>query len=130
MREFRLPAGAKILDVGCGVGRHSIELARRGYRVTGVDIEKGLFDPNPMTFFEEIEAPDGTKFPIREHVGMAPPGGGERERWTSTTSRSWFSQRSPLRPEVSFKLFQTRTCAGLTITTPSAYPKPVKTCRP
>jgi len=28
---------AKILDMGCGPGRHSLELARRGYRVTGID---------------------------------------------------------------------------------------------
>jgi SAM-dependent methyltransferase len=33
----KFPSGASILDLGCGVGRHSIELARRGYRVTGVD---------------------------------------------------------------------------------------------
>jgi SAM-dependent methyltransferase len=28
---------AKILDLGCGPGRHSLELARRGFEVTGVD---------------------------------------------------------------------------------------------
>jgi SAM-dependent methyltransferase len=39
---FGLPAGARILDVGCGPGRHSLELARRGYRPTGVDISEGF----------------------------------------------------------------------------------------
>jgi SAM-dependent methyltransferase len=29
--------GAHILDLCCGVGRHSLALARRGFRVTGVD---------------------------------------------------------------------------------------------
>ncbi len=29
--------GASVLDLCCGVGRHSLEFARRGFRVTGVD---------------------------------------------------------------------------------------------
>ncbi|MHC4619220.1 MAG: class I SAM-dependent methyltransferase [Planctomycetota bacterium] len=32
-----LQPGLSICDLGCGVGRHSLELARRGFRVTGVD---------------------------------------------------------------------------------------------
>ncbi len=28
---------ATVLDVGCGAGRHAIEFARRGHRVTGID---------------------------------------------------------------------------------------------
>jgi SAM-dependent methyltransferase len=32
-----LAPGAAVLDLGCGVGRHSLELARRGFRVTAVD---------------------------------------------------------------------------------------------
>lgn len=37
-----LPAGARILDVGCGTGRHAVELASRGYRVVGLDISSGM----------------------------------------------------------------------------------------
>jgi SAM-dependent methyltransferase len=32
-----LSPGARVLDLCCGVGRHSLELARRGFQVTGVD---------------------------------------------------------------------------------------------
>src|SRR5579885_2460171 len=39
---FALAKGARILDVGCGTGRHSIELAKRGYEVTGIDLSNGM----------------------------------------------------------------------------------------
>jgi len=29
-----------ILDIGCGTGRHAIELARRGYTITGIDLSE------------------------------------------------------------------------------------------
>ena len=32
-----LEPGAAVLDLPCGVGRHSLEFARRGFDVTGVD---------------------------------------------------------------------------------------------
>jgi SAM-dependent methyltransferase len=35
-----LPAGAKILDLCCGHGRHAIPLAQRGYGVTGLDLSE------------------------------------------------------------------------------------------
>ncbi len=34
---LQLPEGANVLDIPCGIGRHSVELARRGFRVMGVD---------------------------------------------------------------------------------------------
>jgi SAM-dependent methyltransferase len=37
MRLLKLEPGAAVLDLCCGPGRHSVELARRGFRVTGVD---------------------------------------------------------------------------------------------
>ncbi len=32
----------KVLDIACGAGRHSLELARRGIEVTGFDLSKFL----------------------------------------------------------------------------------------
>ena len=37
-KTFDVRPGSRLLDVPCGNGRHSIELARRGYHVTGVDL--------------------------------------------------------------------------------------------
>ena len=38
LEELNLPTGSRILDMGCGIGRHSLELARKGYSLCGVDI--------------------------------------------------------------------------------------------
>ncbi len=32
----------RILDIGCGTGRHALELARRGYAVVGIDLSASL----------------------------------------------------------------------------------------
>jgi len=37
---LKLKKGDKVLDLCCGHGRHSIELAKRGYNVTGQDINR------------------------------------------------------------------------------------------
>jgi 2-polyprenyl-3-methyl-5-hydroxy-6-metoxy-1,4-benzoquinol methylase len=37
-REISRDRKKKMLDVGCGTGRHAIELAKRGYKVTGIDL--------------------------------------------------------------------------------------------
>jgi len=37
-QEISFNKSVKILDVGCGTGRHSIELSKRGYQVTGIDL--------------------------------------------------------------------------------------------
>ena len=37
-------SGFTILDVGCGTGRHAVELARQGAKVTGVDFSSGMLE--------------------------------------------------------------------------------------
>ncbi|WP_340397314.1 class I SAM-dependent methyltransferase [Paenibacillus sp. FSL E2-0202] len=37
-----LPPGSKVLDLCCGMGRHSLALAEAGYEVTGVDLSEVL----------------------------------------------------------------------------------------
>jgi 2-polyprenyl-3-methyl-5-hydroxy-6-metoxy-1,4-benzoquinol methylase len=44
IQHANTPVGGAILDLGCGTGRHSIPLALRGFRVTGVDISGGMLD--------------------------------------------------------------------------------------
>ena len=40
--ERRVLPGGAVLDAGCGTGRYAIELARRGYIVSGVDLSPDL----------------------------------------------------------------------------------------
>ncbi|MEX2627179.1 MAG: class I SAM-dependent methyltransferase, partial [Ilumatobacteraceae bacterium] len=58
--ELGLAPGHRVLDVGCGPGRHAHELARRGIEVHGVDIS--------ATFVElaRRDAPPGATFERRD----------------------------------------------------------------
>ena len=39
-QEIGRDKSLRIIDIGCGTGRHAIELAKRGYNVTGVDLSE------------------------------------------------------------------------------------------
>jgi len=41
-KEMHHRKNARILDVGCGTGRHAIELAKRGYSVVGIDLSESM----------------------------------------------------------------------------------------
>ena len=43
-RALELKAGARILDLCCGQGRHSVPLARRGFQVTGLDLNPAYLE--------------------------------------------------------------------------------------
>ena len=57
-----LQPGQRVLDVGCGPGRHAHELARRGIAVHGVDISHEFVHlairdaPNELATFERLDA--------------------------------------------------------------------------
>lgn len=43
-RELNHNKALKIIDIGCGTGRHSIELSKRGYSSTGIDLSESLLE--------------------------------------------------------------------------------------
>jgi 2-polyprenyl-3-methyl-5-hydroxy-6-metoxy-1,4-benzoquinol methylase len=44
LRMMNITAPAKILDLCCGFGRHSLVLAQQGFEVTGIDISQSFLD--------------------------------------------------------------------------------------
>lgn len=73
-KEINYDRNTRILDLGCGTGRHSIELAKRGYQVVGIDLSESLLksarqkaseenlqidfqkqDARNLSFFEEFD---------------------------------------------------------------------------
>ena len=49
VRTLGLTAPQEVLDLACGFGRHSLELAARGYRVTGLDQSADFLDEARQT---------------------------------------------------------------------------------
>lgn len=65
IRLLELSPPARILDVPCGYGRHAIELARRGFRVVGVDINSALL-ARAKEQREQMEKPTDVTFLQRD----------------------------------------------------------------
>ncbi len=43
-KEIKHDKSLRIIDIGCGTGRHSIELTKRGYKVVGVDLSESQLE--------------------------------------------------------------------------------------
>lgn len=59
----RLPTGGRLLDIGCGAGRHSFAALRRGYQVVSADLN--------ATILEEVAAMGGAMFEVGEAPASA-----------------------------------------------------------
>jgi 2-polyprenyl-3-methyl-5-hydroxy-6-metoxy-1,4-benzoquinol methylase len=61
------PAGARVLDFGCGNGVGSYALAREGFQVTAIDSSPGLLAG--LGAARQLVGLDGVQIDIREHRG-------------------------------------------------------------
>jgi len=66
----------RILDIGCGTGRHSIELARRGYAVTGIDLsesmlKKALSKASDLKLSVVFQKQDARNLPFSKEFDLA-----------------------------------------------------------
>jgi 2-polyprenyl-3-methyl-5-hydroxy-6-metoxy-1,4-benzoquinol methylase len=75
-KEIALNKSVKILDIGCGTGRHSLELARRGYNVTGIDLSESMISKARNIAIEEnlkidFRIKDARNFNFKESFDLA-----------------------------------------------------------
>lgn len=66
----------KIIDIGCGTGRHSIELTKRGYDVTGIDLsgsqlEQANKKAKAQNLKIEFQEHDARKLPFDNEFDLA-----------------------------------------------------------
>ncbi|GAI13760.1 unnamed protein product [marine sediment metagenome] len=66
-KEINYDKTIKILDIGCGTGRHSIELSKRGYSVTGIDLSE-----SQLKLAKEKAAEQSLKIDFQKHDARIP----------------------------------------------------------
>ena len=75
-KEINYNKTARILDIGCGTGRHSIELSKRGYTITGVDLSESLLKrarekASEQNLQIDFEKHDARKLPFLHEFDLA-----------------------------------------------------------
>lgn len=71
-QEIARDKSLKIIDIGCGTGRHAIELTKRGYSVTGVDLSE-----SQLKRAREKAKEQGVSINFQRHDARALPFEGE-----------------------------------------------------
>lgn len=74
--EFNKDTSLKILDVGCGTGRHAIELTKRGYSITGIDLSENQLERARMKAKEaglniDFQKQDARNLPFNKEFDVA-----------------------------------------------------------
>jgi SAM-dependent methyltransferase len=64
------PAGAEVLDIGCGTGRTTIPLSQMGYRVTGIDLS-----PAMIRRAQDLSAGLGVRYAVMDAADLRFPDG-------------------------------------------------------
>lgn len=74
-KEIEYNKETRILDIGCGTGRHSIELAKRGYSIVGIDLSESLLKRAVEKASEQnlkivFQKQDARKLPFRNEFNL------------------------------------------------------------
>lgn len=75
-KEIHHDKSLHILDVGCGTGRHSIELGKRGYTVKGIDLSQNMLGKARQKAKEQglnldFQQHDARKLPFSQEFDLA-----------------------------------------------------------
>lgn len=75
-QELHHNKALRILDIGCGTGRHSIEMTRRGYQVVGIDLSESMLNRARQKAQEaglslDFRQGDARNLPFRKEFDLA-----------------------------------------------------------
>lgn len=75
-KEIGFNKQVKIIDIGCGTGRHSIELTKRGYAVTGIDLSDSQLEharkkAKAQKLYIDFQKHDARTLPFQNEYDLA-----------------------------------------------------------
>ena len=75
-KEIDFNKSLKIIDIGCGTGRHSIELTKRGYKVKGIDLSESqlglaIEKAKAQSLQIDFQKHDARKLPFTDDFDLA-----------------------------------------------------------